>query len=292
MEGPSEKLNEGKPEEEKVHHDDSTRKKPKKAARDRFCKLCEIPLNSVEQLRSHFSGRKHINKGKLKKDIPSVNDVPDEQEPPKKKMKYVAMKYCQTCDISLTSQKHYEQHYLGRNHKRMIHGKAPLSKGYQNIKSKQWTRQPVDPRVATRLLGSALPEDLIGRAASSDDNKVRGKFWCSTCFCAQTSEAQHEAHMKGSKHRKNLQRIEINGVLREILDSKVKSAPKYLMGVSMDDHLVGYYCDPCKTNVRSVLHLHNHISHKNHQLKVLETFFPGEVRAFMDFQIKYLTDMK
>ena len=48
--------------------------------------------------------------------------------------------YCKCCNLSFTSEQHAKQHYLGRNHQRVLHGLKPLKDGYYNQKTEKWQR--------------------------------------------------------------------------------------------------------------------------------------------------------
>ena len=42
--------------------------------------------------------------------------------------------YCAPCDTSFTSHAHAQQHFSGRNHARVVSGRAPLKTGYFNTR--------------------------------------------------------------------------------------------------------------------------------------------------------------
>lgn len=52
----------------------------------------------------------------------------------------VSQLYCKCCDLSFTSEQHAQQHYMGRNHQRVLHGLKPLKAGYYNKDTGKWQR--------------------------------------------------------------------------------------------------------------------------------------------------------
>ena len=133
-----------------------------------YCELCSVNLNSVIQAKMHYEGKSHDKKVKFAlQNWAKQND----SVPPTKKSKsssssqeensnnaafgsspsarvadygtYDFGLYCAPCDTSFTSNAHAQQHFSGRNHARVVSGRAPLKTGYFNTRTGKWQRQPL-----------------------------------------------------------------------------------------------------------------------------------------------------
>ncbi|XP_045104174.1 extensin-like isoform X2 [Portunus trituberculatus] len=121
----------------------------------------------------------------------------------------VSQLYCKCCDLSFTSEQHAQQHYMGRNHQRVLHGLKPLKAGYYNKETGKWQRMPPDPRVSVERLGLNLEpssEDESGdspkKPLDPDCVKARGRFFCELCNVSATSQDQLDGHITGQRHLK------------------------------------------------------------------------------------------
>ena len=74
------------------------------------------------------------------------------------------------------------------------------------------------------------------REASGKEKPELGQLYCAVCKAKSTSERNHEEHMKGAKHRKNVQRASITG-------GTVVAKPET------------FYCDLCSLRLAAVLTL-------------------------------------
>ena len=138
-----------------------------------YCELCSVNLNSVIQAKMHYEGKSHDKKVKFAlQNWAKQND----SVPPTKKSKsssssqeensnnaafgsspsarvadygtYDFGLYCAPCDTSFTSNAHAQQHFSGRNHARVVSGRAPLKTGYFNTRTGKWQRQPLQENEA------------------------------------------------------------------------------------------------------------------------------------------------
>ncbi|KAK3885815.1 hypothetical protein Pcinc_010009 [Petrolisthes cinctipes] len=186
------------------------------------CELCDVKLNSRIQAKNHYEGKQHTKKVRnylienSQKDGQPAAKLPKiDLSTPKKKVEPldVSQLYCKCCELSFTSEQHAQQHYLGRNHQRVLHGLKPLRAGYFNKETGKWQRMPPDPRVAAERLGAQTPvegsEATEGEGETTkkppldpDAVKERGRFFCELCNVSATSQDQLDGHMSGQRHLK------------------------------------------------------------------------------------------
>ncbi|KAB7502197.1 hypothetical protein Anas_09629, partial [Armadillidium nasatum] len=77
---------------------------------------------------SNSSKKKNKKKKKRSFDAPA-EDNSDPSSAARKKKKAItdfSQLYCKCCDLSFTSQEHATEHFMGRNHERVLHGLKPL----------------------------------------------------------------------------------------------------------------------------------------------------------------------
>ena len=147
-----------------------------------YCELCSVNLNSIIQAKMHYEGKGHEKKVRfaLQTWAKENGTVPPKKIPPSTSSTAVTAQsnidptgaadiygpspaqrprygqlyeyhqynshardlYCGPCDTSFTSHAHAQQHFSGRNHKRVMSGLAPLKAGYFNTRTGKWQRQP------------------------------------------------------------------------------------------------------------------------------------------------------
>ncbi|XP_045588014.1 zinc finger matrin-type protein 3 isoform X2 [Procambarus clarkii] len=184
------------------------------------CELCDVKLNSRIQAKNHYEGKQHKKKMKnfiiefLRKESQPAEKIPKiDLSTSKKKVEPldVSQLHCKCCDLSFTSEQHAQQHYMGRNHQRVLHGLKPLKAGYYNKETGKWQRMPPDPRVSVERMGLNLEpssEDEVGETPEKpvdlDAVKERGRFFCELCNVSATSQDQLDGHMTGQRHLKAL----------------------------------------------------------------------------------------
>ncbi|KAG7167477.1 zinc finger matrin-type protein 3-like isoform X2 [Homarus americanus] len=184
------------------------------------CELCDVKLNSRIQAKNHYEGKQHRKKVKnyiiehARKDGQSPAKMAKiDLSTPKKKVEPldVSQLYCKCCDLSFTSEQHAQQHYMGRNHQRVLHGLKPLKAGYYNKETGKWQRMPPDPRVSVERVGLNLEppseegsDQISEKSLDPDAVKERGRFFCELCNVSATSQDQLDGHMTGQRHLKAL----------------------------------------------------------------------------------------
>ncbi|XP_071528658.1 zinc finger matrin-type protein 3-like isoform X2 [Panulirus ornatus] len=182
------------------------------------CELCDVKLNSRIQAKNHYDGKQHRKKIKnylsemARKDgQPATKLAKIDLSTSKKKVEPldVSKLYCKCCDLSFTSEQHAQQHYMGRNHQRVLHGLKPLKAGYYNKDTGKWQRMPPDPRVSAERIGLNLDppsDEEAGEPAKKDVDpesvKERGRFFCELCNVSATSQDQLDGHISGQRHLK------------------------------------------------------------------------------------------
>ncbi|RXG50880.1 hypothetical protein Avbf_06048 [Armadillidium vulgare] len=147
---------------------------------------------------SNSSKKKNKKKKKRSFDGPG-EDNSDASSAARKKKKAItdfSQLYCKCCDLSFTSQEHAREHFMGRNHERVLHGLKPLRSGYFNKETGKWQRSPNDPITPTELIKKG-PDGKV----DADSVKGKGKFFCDVCGVAATSSTQLEMHEKGVRHQ-------------------------------------------------------------------------------------------
>ncbi|KAK7025295.1 hypothetical protein SK128_028310 [Halocaridina rubra] len=182
------------------------------------CELCNVKLNSRIQSKNHYEGKPHKKKVKHfilengRKEGESAAKIPKIDVSSSKKKSDtvdVSQLYCKCCDLSFTSEQHAQQHYMGRNHQRILHGLKPLKAGYYNKDTGKWQRAPPDPRVAVERIGlncerSSDSESEGSKKADEATAKEKERFFCELCAVSATSKEQLEGHMVGQRHMKNV----------------------------------------------------------------------------------------
>ena len=186
-----------------------------------FCELCSVKMNSAQQAKMHYEGKVHEKHSKHflsvwaqankcpapKLTKPVADETVDSTTggiPSATKMKHAKTNlssddlYCQTCDLSFTSQLHANQHFNGRNHARKSAGLGPLRSGYFNKATGKWQRNP--PENSADAF-DAEHEALVETVA----NQVKGKFFCDACKVGATSQQQLDMHLTGKSHRLKMQ---------------------------------------------------------------------------------------
>ena len=117
-----------------------------------YCEVCSVNLNSVIQAKMHYEGKLHEKKvrflltnwAKDNNTVPPRKNNETIQQPEAKRFVYEHKDlYCGPCDTSFTSNAHAQQHFSGRNHKRVMSGLSPLKAGYFNSRTGKWQRQPL-----------------------------------------------------------------------------------------------------------------------------------------------------
>ncbi|KAF2350763.1 Zinc finger C2H2-type [Trinorchestia longiramus] len=236
------------------------RKPSTKKTHGGYCDICKVKLNSYLQSKSHFEGKPHSKKLKAMETKKKSSNSDD--GPPNKKQareEPVTELYCKPCNLTFTSEAHAKDHYLGRNHARVLHGLKPFEPGYFNTTTNKWQRIPPDPRVSAQLLSSEPPTDVDGRPAHQEKPKVRGKFVCELCNCSLTCEQQLQSHLAGSRHAKVLKKKEALQRAGESAKSEGDS------DTSADD--AALRCNICSVSFNSVIQRHQHMQSKKHTLK-------------------------
>ncbi|XP_050728231.1 zinc finger matrin-type protein 3-like isoform X2 [Eriocheir sinensis] len=257
------------------------------------CELCEVKLNSRIQAKNHYEGKQH--RKKVKNYV--VENARKDGQPPakiakldistsKKKLEPldVSQLYCKCCDLSFTSEQHAQQHYMGRNHQRVLHGLKPLKAGYYNKETGKWQRMPPDPRVSVERLGLNMEptsEDESGetprKPIDPDCVKERGRFFCELCNVSATSQDQLDGHITGQRHLKAVRlhakktSATATGPSDSILASVIK-ADEAKKTKSKDLSIYRtpsgkYYCSPCDLTLNSESQFAQHVESKKHKTR-------------------------
>ncbi|XP_042876683.1 zinc finger matrin-type protein 3-like isoform X2 [Penaeus japonicus] len=256
------------------------------------CELCDVRLNSRVQAKNHYEGKQHKKKVKNYVDMLGKEGQPPAKVPkldlstPKKKSEPldVSQLYCKCCDLSFTSEQHAQQHYMGRNHQRVLHGLKPLKAGYYNKETGKWQRMPPDPRVSVERIDLNLePTSDDGTGSSSDKQldpdgvKERGRFYCEMCSVSATSQEQLDGHLVGQRHMKAVRATAkkastaVPGPTDSILASVIK-ADEVKKPKSKDFSIYRtpsgkYYCAPCDLTLNSESQFAQHVESKKHKTR-------------------------
>ncbi|XP_069939788.1 zinc finger matrin-type protein 3 isoform X2 [Cherax quadricarinatus] len=257
------------------------------------CDLCDVKLNSRIQAKNHYEGKQHRKKVKnyiiekaRKEDQPPEKMPKIDLSTPKKKVEPldVSQLHCKCCDLSFTSEQHAQQHFMGRNHQRVLHGLKPLKAGYYNKETGKWQRTPPDPRVSVERMGLNLEspsEDETGERTEKpfdlDTVKEKGRFFCEMCNVSATSQDQLDGHMTGQRHLKALRLsakkaiVPSSGPADSILASVIK-ADEVKKPKSKDLSIYRtpsgkYYCSPCDLTLNSESQFAQHVESKKHKTK-------------------------
>ncbi|XP_063866285.1 zinc finger matrin-type protein 3-like isoform X2 [Scylla paramamosain] len=257
------------------------------------CELCDVKLNSRIQAKNHYEGKQHRKKVKnylvenARKDgQPPAKIAKIDMSTSRKKLEPldVSQLYCKCCDLSFTSEQHAQQHYMGRNHQRVLHGLKPLKAGYYNKETGKWQRMPPDPRVSVERLGLNLEppsEDEGGdspkKPLDPDCVKARGRFFCELCNVSATSQDQLDGHITGQRHLKAVRlhakktSATSTGPSDSILASVIK-ADEAKKTKSKDLSIYRtpsgkYYCSPCDLTLNSESQFAQHVESKKHKTR-------------------------
>nr|XP_027226993.1 zinc finger matrin-type protein 3-like isoform X2 [Penaeus vannamei] len=256
------------------------------------CELCDVRLNSRVQAKNHYEGKQHKKKVKNYIDMLAKEGQPPAKVPkldlstPKKKSEPldVSQLYCKCCDLSFTSEQHAQQHYMGRNHQRVLHGLKPLKAGYYNKETGKWQRMPPDPRVSVERIDLNLePTSDDGTGSNSDRQldpdgvKERGRFYCEMCSVSATSQEQLDGHLVGQRHMKAVRATAkkastaVPGPTDSILASVIK-ADEVKKPKSKDFSIYRtpsgkYYCAPCDLTLNSESQFAQHVESKKHKTR-------------------------
>ncbi|XP_068224433.1 zinc finger matrin-type protein 3-like isoform X1 [Palaemon carinicauda] len=257
------------------------------------CKLCDVKLNSRIQSKNHYEGKPHKKKVKnyliesARKDGESAAKLPKiDISPSKRKPETldVSQLYCKCCDLSFTSEQHAQQHYMGRNHQRVLHGLKPLKAGYYNKDTGKWQRTPPDPRVAAERIGLNLDppsdDETDGTPKKPEEPspvKEKERYFCGLCGVSATSKEQLDGHMVGQRHMKNVRATSkkasssSTGLADSILASVIKG-DEVKKTKSKDFSIYRtpsgkYYCAPCDITLNSESQFAQHVESKKHKTR-------------------------
>ncbi|XP_059158038.1 zinc finger matrin-type protein 1-like isoform X2 [Physella acuta] len=170
------------------------KKKVKKEVKEKkneesFCAVCVVRLSSKSQADMHFNGSKHkkmvnLRTGKLN------TGVKRKQE-----------EFCDICNIILSSPLIADAHYAGSKHERK--SKLANTLGKTDGTGLPVTQQPggYQYQFAQASADGAPPEVQSAQPTTQ-------LFKCYTCGVSVNSDAQLQAHLKGSKHRNKVLGIE------------------------------------------------------------------------------------
>ncbi|XP_067005714.2 zinc finger protein 346 [Anabrus simplex] len=268
------------------------------------CDLCSVSVNSTVQAKMHYIGKQH----EKKVNAYLTNWCKETGQPmPTLKFSHSASKkaanpedlFCKVCNLALTSVQHAQQHYMGRNHLRVLNGHRPLKPGYFNKETGKWQRVPnVEKDPTGRFgIGSAfiMPQstDPLGllemdpstsnpvEESSKSQSKNR-RFFCDLCQVATTSQDQLDMHFKGAKHRK-AEKLAANAKSSQgTVPVTVTPSDSILASVirvnkpSIKDYSIyrtpsgQFYCQPCNLTLNSESQFSQHCESKKHKLALLK----------------------
>ena len=179
---------------------------------------------------------------------------------------------CPPCEISFSSYAHAQQHFKGRNHKRVLSGLAPLRSGYFNTQRGKWQREPLEEETAispdseafTLSTGHPAPPPPLppppppppGPGQEGDPDPVK-KFNCSVCGVVGPSGPQCELHLNRRNHKAKCAKEGISSTRN--VNERGKS----------DNSKDGkkYECQPCGVTATSQVQLDMHLNGRNHKTR-------------------------
>ncbi|KFP62562.1 Zinc finger matrin-type protein 1, partial [Cariama cristata] len=217
---------------------------------DTFCKVCRAVLQFEPQRTSHYQGKKHAQKVRLY--IQMHGEKEERQEHGKQKKTDCSIvdknKYCNLCNMILTSPVVALSHYLGKIHAKKL---KQLSRDQAHVPAE--SMQPVSAEKP--LLPSNAEESLSSsntRLKVNDPDK-----YCKLCCAPFNNPLVAQQHYVGKKHRRNEARKKI----LEELGDKAVPAESGTKAVG-----VGYYmCPVCNVTLTSIETYQSHVQGNKHR---------------------------
>ncbi|XP_009693508.1 PREDICTED: zinc finger matrin-type protein 1-like, partial [Cariama cristata] len=238
---------------------------------DTFCKVCRAVLQFEPQRTSHYQGKKHAQKVRLY--IQMHGEKEERQEHGKQKKTDCSSfqmngsgvvdknKYCNLCNMILTSPVVALSHYLGKIHAKKL---KQLSRDQAHVPAE--SMQPVsalqEPSAEKPLLPSNAEESLSSsntRLKVNDPDK-----YCKLCCAPFNNPLVAQQHYVGKKHRRNEARKKI----LEELGDKAVPAESGTKGSFFSAVGVGYYmCPVCNVTLTSIETYQSHVQGNKHRNK-------------------------
>ncbi|KAM8835162.1 zinc finger protein 346 isoform 4-T6 [Synchiropus picturatus] len=215
---------------------------------DTKCSVCSAILVAESQKLTHYQSRKHANRVRRyflqqKEKEPQVKKLHlSSSEGPDNNGDTEPMKFCEVCNMSLTSPVVAQSHYLGKVHAKNLKIRALGPKALVEV------QVPVF-RVKKASTDSS---DKDG----SNGNQGNPNHFCTICSVSFNNPLVARQHYHGKKHRKHL--------------TKVKLMETYGPSPAAASAVQGYSCTLCNIELNSVEQYQSHVSgakHKNRMKK-------------------------
>ncbi|KAK1603411.1 hypothetical protein QYE76_059187 [Lolium multiflorum] len=268
-------------------------KKIPKVVQPVTCQVCNMQLDSVNNIRSHITGNKHKkNLEKLQDSItPKVAEIPDgavavHQTGRKRLEKPVP---CELCKLQLTSINEFRSHVAGKKHKMNLEmlqdsttpklAEPPNGAVGESTEAAAAVTDGMIPAVQPMENKSpaATPEDLEAGAPEGELKvctvsnvvkeipKVVQPVTCEVCKTQLGSVNNMRSHETGKKHKKNLEK------LQDSITPKVAETPDGAVAV----HRTGRKrlekpvpCELCKLQLTSIHDIRSHAAGKKHKMNL------------------------
>ncbi|KAM9788551.1 zinc finger protein 346 [Neosynchiropus ocellatus] len=218
---------------------------------DTKCTVCSAILVAESQKLTHYQSRKHANR------VRRYFLQQKEKEPQVKKLNLSSsvdglnnngdadpMKFCEVCNMSLTSPVVAQSHYLGKVHAKNLKIRALGPKALLEV------QVPVFREKKAPCLSDSSAHD------SSNGNRGNPNHFCAICSVSFNNPLVARQHYHGKKHRKHM--------------TKVKLMETYGPSPAAASAVQGYSCSLCNIELNSVEQYQSHVSgskHKNRMKK-------------------------
>lgn len=232
-----------------------------------MCDLCSVKLNSPVQAKMHYEGKSHDKRARhflqswalqskqgipiKKKDQEIIESAAEITQPVPPTLELSTPMvgrsnlYCQTCDLSFTSNAHATQHYEGKNHAKKV--KA----GYLNPSSENPSQNPDS---FASVSGGVNP------------------FFCQVCCVNATSQPQLDTHLQGRNHKNKVAKLNSkNPLMTSQVVAPKAAAP--VVAVKKENYNIyrtpsgQFYCAPCNLCVDTELQFGQHLESRKHKQK-------------------------
>ncbi|KAM8835161.1 zinc finger protein 346 isoform 3-T3 [Synchiropus picturatus] len=205
------------------------------------------PTSSLIYLRGRLKSRKHANRVRRyflqqKEKEPQVKKLHlSSSEGPDNNGDTEPMKFCEVCNMSLTSPVVAQSHYLGK-----VHAK--------NLKIRALGPKALEVQVPVFRVKKASTDS--SDKDGSNGNQGNPNHFCTICSVSFNNPLVARQHYHGKKHRKHL--------------TKVKLMETYGPSPAAASAVQGYSCTLCNIELNSVEQYQSHVSgakHKNRMKK-------------------------
>lgn len=250
------------------------------------CELCSVSVNSTVQARMHYKGKQHekkVHSFLMNWSKETGEPLPKQFKDGSPKKNTLHVSFCEVCNIPFTSPAHAAQHYMGRNHRKVLAGRAAAK-----AKVEQGAVPADDPSgrfgIGVEFNPCTNSSDPLGLKPPEPEPSTFDikKFFCELCQVFTTSQDQLDMHLRGSKHRKaeaaNKQRSAVtstapqatqsDSILASVMQNEDGTQTAVVKDYSIYRTPSGYYyCQPCNSTSNSEAQFIQHCESKKHKVK-------------------------